>query len=566
MANSSLAKNSKENTDSQFELFEDFEISSVTLNGVITFTLPVKQSKNQLNQLSNLVLSYKNDTLVKSHIFKYQGDFKLNDKENRSSGILFYGKLKIISVDNNVDLFAKTSNCYPIDLLVCSWVDPDEGGGLHFAGANCTAAFISSMQFTFCPDGNNEVDVSLSEGPNTTGGTSNGDGTEPGNFFHDGSPWASNIGDPEHNYVTTPVPDPPCEQDPLSLTEGGCYEPGDDELPELDFCVVNNSDGCEITISNLTSEIEALITGGLTHEEKIWITSNPINAQQANEIYSIWKNRQDPDPEIDFKLFFRIALKFAMNNGFDVGVEAQNLLIEEIKRVINDVHPGFAFLLELEIATQKRDHPEWNNRKLFYESMISTAQLTLDVVGLAPGIGEPADLINGLIYSVRGDGLNASLSYASLIPFAGWGSASIKMIRRYDRITKVTFAISYDVATETYKFLGRSGKLRKALGMIPGDPRQAHHIIPQEFIDHPAVQKAAGQGFHIDEALNGIPLETIRHSGSHSNYSNIIRRKLGELDLRLNGNDFMREFTAEITDIENIIRDNPSVPINQLIF
>ena len=42
------------------------------------------------------------------------------------------------------------------------------------------------------------------------------------------------------------------------------------------------------------------------------------------------------------------------------------------------------------------------------------------------------------------------------------------------------------------------------------------------------IQKAAksGSAFHLNEALNGIALSSIQHSGSHTAYTTIIRNKL----------------------------------------
>jgi hypothetical protein len=64
--------------------------------------------------------------------------------------------------------------------------------------------------------------------------------------------------------------------------------------------------------------------------------------------------------------------------------------------------------------------------------------------------------------------------------------------------------------------------------------------------------------------LNGIPLETIRHSGRHDNYSTLVRNKLG--DMNLNSSTFLADFENLVLDIEEAIRNNPSVHINQLSF
>lgn len=52
----------------------------------------------------------------------------------------------------------------------------------------------------------------------------------------------------------------------------------------------------------------------------------------------------------------------------------------------------------------------------------------LDVAGLVPVIGEPADGINASWYAAEGDYVNAGLSAAGMIPFVGWGATGSKLV------------------------------------------------------------------------------------------------------------------------------------------
>lgn len=54
----------------------------------------------------------------------------------------------------------------------------------------------------------------------------------------------------------------------------------------------------------------------------------------------------------------------------------------------------------------------------------------LDLAGLVPGLGEPADLANAVWYGAAGDKVNAALSTTSAIPVAGWGAAGAKLGRK----------------------------------------------------------------------------------------------------------------------------------------
>ena len=54
----------------------------------------------------------------------------------------------------------------------------------------------------------------------------------------------------------------------------------------------------------------------------------------------------------------------------------------------------------------------------------------LSKIGMAPGIGEPADLLNALLYGIQGEGKQAGLSALSMLPFLG---GAIKPIRKFSK-------------------------------------------------------------------------------------------------------------------------------------
>ncbi|MCU0494674.1 MAG: polymorphic toxin-type HINT domain-containing protein [Chloroflexaceae bacterium] len=58
-------------------------------------------------------------------------------------------------------------------------------------------------------------------------------------------------------------------------------------------------------------------------------------------------------------------------------------------------------------------------------------QTALDVIGLIPVIGEPVDLVNGVIYAARGDWLNAGLSFTAMIPIGGQAATGSKLVLKY---------------------------------------------------------------------------------------------------------------------------------------
>ncbi|MEW1908983.1 polymorphic toxin-type HINT domain-containing protein [Kitasatospora sp. NPDC085895] len=59
-------------------------------------------------------------------------------------------------------------------------------------------------------------------------------------------------------------------------------------------------------------------------------------------------------------------------------------------------------------------------------SWLDGIHLLLDVIGLVPGVGEPADLVNCAIYGLERNYVDAGLSCASAIPFEGYLASAVK--------------------------------------------------------------------------------------------------------------------------------------------
>ena len=62
----------------------------------------------------------------------------------------------------------------------------------------------------------------------------------------------------------------------------------------------------------------------------------------------------------------------------------------------------------------------------------------LDVIGLIPGVGVFADTINGTLYAIEGDYLNAGLSFGAAIPLLGYGFNIAKYGSKGVRLLKAT--------------------------------------------------------------------------------------------------------------------------------
>jgi hypothetical protein len=208
----------------------------------------------------------------------------------------------------------------------------------------------------------------------------------------------------------------------------------------------------------------------------------------------------------------------------------------------------------------------------------------LDICGLAPVVGEGCDGLNGVLYLIEGDGLNASLSFAATIPFAGWTAKGSKWAAKVFTFkgTKWELKLTHSATTGLIGF-GSKTKLRKVLQIPTGSPKEANHIIPWQYTDHPLVQKAADaktNTYHMNHAANGKELEKFRYAtnpdGTHANhpqYNQAVNGKMTQLmdalaDYFGPNNippDIASQKLIQLQDnIGSIIDANPTIKINDL--
>ena len=161
------------------------------------------------------------------------------------------------------------------------------------------------------------------------------------------------------------------------------------------------------------------------------------------------------------------------------------------------------------------------------------------------------------------------------MPILGWGSAStkfgLKVVNTASTIT-IKVKLVWKVMPNGELFFGTNDycrkQLRKVLGMVVGNGLQAHHIIPLNLQLNPIVQKAAksSNAFHMNEALNGIPLSTAVHNGSHSHYDGLIESYLNALPSTATPDQCFTKVQEVINRVRTAIANNPNTPINQLNF
>ncbi|MBL8238083.1 MAG: hypothetical protein JNM66_11720 [Bryobacterales bacterium] len=64
------------------------------------------------------------------------------------------------------------------------------------------------------------------------------------------------------------------------------------------------------------------------------------------------------------------------------------------------------------------------------EEIIAGIHTALDLAGLVPGVGEVADVINAVLYSIEGEGADALISLAGAIPVIGDFATGARLSRR----------------------------------------------------------------------------------------------------------------------------------------
>lgn len=329
---------------------------------------------------------------------------------------------------------------------------------------------------------------------------------------------------------------------------------------------------------------------GLTNTQRLWV-ENPANFREIDLIlnYLSLNNQSTEAKEFAKELIELAVLETNQNNarslikltllveniGNELFTEAFALSLYQYTDIdIADLPPdyGLNFLtlkVFLNYHKNRNLNPEWSTAKCLWYATKEIVHISLDAFGLIPVFGEVADLTNGLIYAIEGDNINATLSVASAIPFVGYGSVATKYgLKVVNAATTVTTKVKlvWKVSANGIEF-GASNQLRGVLGLTDS-AFQAHHFIPWAKRTHPAVQKAAksGSAFHMNEALNGIPMHTDFHFGKHANYSNLIQQRLDAININQSANSVYNEIVDIINDVKNAVNNNSTTHINQLVF
>ncbi|WP_342559991.1 T7SS effector LXG polymorphic toxin [Psychrobacillus sp. FSL W7-1457] len=194
------------------------------------------------------------------------------------------------------------------------------------------------------------------------------------------------------------------------------------------------------TMGNWLTDMEGMFTAGvkdITFQPSQWnaITfGSEIRTELFPKVYldpnKLWVEERDKiiGTMITAKTFQALELKRMITIDENVGENIQyhqyenGLLIKEYSEN-GTVYYEIVSKVEYKEEVVQVKPPKENK-------LLDGFQFVLDLAGLVPVYGEIADGLNGVIYYARGDKLNASLSFAAMVPFLGWGSTGTKIANK----------------------------------------------------------------------------------------------------------------------------------------
>lgn len=154
------------------------------------------------------------------------------------------------------------------------------------------------------------------------------------------------------------------------------------------------------------------------------------------------------------------------------------------------------------------------------EVMLLKVQTTLSIIGQFPYLGEPADLLDGLISFALGDVANGLLSLSAAIPYIGNFSGvksivnkvavynkSAERLKNLSRLANKTNIKMEDIFDSTDLYFSNFNKYKNVMGDAPKG-YHLHHIVEQSQL------KASRAGFDAEliySTANTIPIDIETH-------------------------------------------------------
>lgn len=525
-------------------------------------------------QLQNVVLSLQPDGDYKAHLTTYQ----LTEQEriDLSNGIAIdlTQKTSIKEIDNSQVKYTSRAggSCWNLERVGQQDCTHEAHQAAHAANGYCThPSDIYEWVEVSCPRGAGNGNTTSGEtGGNSSGGDiSSGDNTVP---------TAPKLPTNENGDTAAPAFLINALGDEVSLTS-----------QQIDW--INNPDNLDVVVDILQS----LYDDQNTAEAKIQVAMR-IDSERAknNWVYSpgSFPNR----PALSY------THKFVPKPGERMYLLENGLVLYQssTRRQINKSNIPDT-IGSTEVATNGYNYIYNYGAKKWFEYRLPPEDFpNADIDFLfdafwkgAKIVGRYATPVEDIIILVDGkdfDGIEQSKVQTAgfmIVGFIPGGKAFkpvakiVNGISKYRKVVKVTvngvnksISLPIKIVNGVVDF-GSTSKLRKTLGMGPiaQDARQAHHLMPraQAIKNHDVIQKAAKseKAFHIDEALNGIPVEAWRNQPNHDLYNDLIESKLDEFNTITNplaDNDEAYDFIIDLIDqVEDWIINNPNSHLNDLV-
>lgn len=144
-------------------------------------------------------------------------------------------------------------------------------------------------------------------------------------------------------------------------------------------------------------------------------------------------------------------------------------------------------------------------------SISDIGHTALDVAGMVPVIGEAADLANAGWYLAEGDKVNAALSAAGAIPFAGNAATAAKWGRKAVNAADVvgdTARIANN-AGDVAKVANNAGDAARAAGTVGSVAKAGDDVGPQVLFGQKRIGESFGSGGGRPSYLDGRPISDV---------------------------------------------------------
>ena len=338
---------------------------------------------------------------------------------------------------------------------------------------------------------------------------------------------------------------------------GGGGPPVDTGISLPPSCQTNNCDS-ELP----ANQINVLLGETLNPEQLLYLNGNQLLSNLIMNELEASSNSSEAVSASIITIQMATAGKMGASAQDPAVQAAYNLHLPRIG-ISPTLFVQYYFYFSTECAILRRQNPTWSSAKIYWNASLETVHIALDLAGLIPLVGEVFDATNGVLYTIEGDGVNASLSFAAAIPLAGWFATGAKFGWKGSLkfVVKADGVISFGTRN--------SGKFRKAVGLVPGDlSKQAHHLLSRNLRGHRAIQKAAKSklAFHIDEVLNGVPIASWRNQFNHPIYDANVKALLDAIPSNLTDLETFNAVSDVINQVRTVVTNNPGLHLNDLVF